>query len=152
MKIKGLVVEDFIQYRQPSMFIIFPYCDFKCGEFCQNKALINEPNIEVSYQTLVNMYLNNKITKAIVFGGLEPLNTWEDTIELIKLFRIHTGDDIVIYTGYTEEEVGDKIKVLSQFKNIIIKFGRFIPNSQEHYDEVLGVELYGKNQYAKRIC
>ena len=36
-------------------------------------------------------------------------------------------------------------------KNIIIKFGRFIPNRPSRYDEVLGVELASDNQFAKRI-
>jgi hypothetical protein len=37
------------------------------------------------------------------------------------------------------------------FKNIIIKFGRFVPNKPHHIDEVLGIELASDNQYAKRI-
>ena len=37
------------------------------------------------------------------------------------------------------------------YSNIIIKFGRFIPNREPHFDEVLGVNLASNNQYAKRI-
>jgi hypothetical protein len=40
---------------------------------------------------------------------------------------------------------------LKSFSNIIIKFGRFIPNQEPHYDEVLGVKLASDNQYARRI-
>ena len=43
------------------------------------------------------------------------------------------------------------INNLKQFPNIIIKFGRFIPNQQSHYDEVLGINLASDNQYAKKI-
>ena len=64
-------------------------------------------------------------------------------------FRYYTPDDIVIYTGYTEEEIKDKVKWLSLYENIIIKFGRFVPNAEKHFDEVLGVELASPNQYAK---
>lgn len=32
--LKGLVEEDFINYKKPSMFLIFPYCSFKCDEEC----------------------------------------------------------------------------------------------------------------------
>jgi len=32
--------------------------------------------------------------------------------------------------------------------NIIIKFGRFIPDQKSHMDETLGVELASPNQYA----
>ena len=41
--------------------------------------------------------------------------------------------------------------ILKKFKNIIVKFGRYRPNFQKHFDEVLGVELASTNQYAKRI-
>ena len=37
------------------------------------------------------------------------------------------------------------------FKNIIIKFGRYIPNQQAHYDDILGVNLASNNQYAIKI-
>ena len=32
---------------------------------------------------------------------------------------------------------------------VIVKFGRFRPNQEKHYDEVLGVYLISDNQYAK---
>ena len=152
MLIKGLVDEDFCNYFKPSMFIIFPRCSFKCDKeagctICQNSILAHEPD----YSTIVDRYINNPITKAIVFGGLEPFDTPETMLRLIEHFRQETQDDIVIYTGYTEEELQKEIKTYQQFKNIIIKFGRFIPSQEKHYDEVLGVELASPNQYARRI-
>ena len=41
--------------------------------------------------------------------------------------------------------------MLSYFDNIIIKFGRYIPNKQSHYDNILGVNLASDNQYAVKI-
>ena len=41
--------------------------------------------------------------------------------------------------------------MLSRFDNIIIKFGRFVPNQTPHCDEVLGVKLVSNNQYAVKI-
>lgn len=38
-----------------------------------------------------------------------------------------------------------------KWKNIIVKFGRFIPNQHPHYDEVLGINLASDNQYAEKI-
>ena len=72
---------------------------------------------------------------------------------IIDMLRNHLfcNDDVVIYTGYNKEEIADKIEVLKKFKNIIIKFGRFIPNSKKKYDEVLGVELASENQYGEKI-
>ena len=44
MKIKGIIAEDFVNYKKPSMFIGFPTCTWKCEkecgiEMCQNKGL-----------------------------------------------------------------------------------------------------------------
>lgn len=165
MIIKSFKDEDFVNYKKPSMFIGFPSCTFKCEKeceehCCQNSALAQSPSIDVSTYEIVNRYLSNPITKAIVMGGLEPFDSWNDLKLLIHRFREKTKDDIVIYTGYTYDELNysqrhdfieSKIQWLWSFPNIIIKFGRFVPNQQPHYDEVLGVKLASDNQYAERI-
>ena len=50
-----------------------------------------------------------------------------------------------------QEELKNELPILEQFGNIIIKFGRFIPNSLHKFDDILGVELASNNQYAKFI-
>ena len=157
MKLKGLNEYDICNYKQPSMFLIFPYCTFKCdkengSQICQNFALAHEPEVEIKSIDVVQRYLNNSLTHAIVCGGLEPLDSWEELWSFICVFRAFSKDPIIIYTGYKEEEVQDKIEFLSQVNNIIVKFGRFIPNSPHIFDTVLGVELDSNNQYAKYIC
>ena len=171
MIIKELRDEDFINYKKPSMFIAFPSCTFKCErecgqKMCQNSTLVTAPNIEVSHEYIVDRYLRNPITKAIVMAGLEPFDNVQDLVKLINCFRTHTNDDIVIYTGYTEEEVKNMqytiyyswgkqrysyIGEIAKHPNIIIKFGRFIPNQDYHYDPILGVKLASDNQYAEVI-
>lgn len=152
MKIKGLISEDFVNYKKPSMTIMFPRCNFKCGEgLCQNSPLAKVENIELDIQNIVNRYLNNPITESIVMQGLEPFDSWDDLIELVRKLRESTNDDIVIYTGYYIDEISEKIKILSQYKNIVVKFGRFISNQEKHYDEVLGIELASNNQFATKI-
>ena len=159
MKVKGIIFEDFVNYKKPAMTIEFPICkDFKCDKecgqkICQNSDLVNSPNEDISIIRIVKTYMENNITNAIVFQGLEPFDSKHDLYQLIKVFREYTKDDIVIYTGYTEEELDYEIQVLKRlFKNIIIKFGRFIPNQPSYYDETLGVFLASSNQYAKKIC
>ena len=159
MKIKGLQDEDFVNYKKPSMFIGTSICDWKCcneqcldKSICQNSSLANSKTIDVSADEIYRRYINNPITKAVVIGGLEPMLQFSDVLELIKIFRDNScNDDIVIYTGYYKEEIADKIALLSKYKNIIIKFGRFIPNQEKHYDEVLGVYLASNNQHAEKI-
>ena len=48
-------------------------------------------------------------------------------------------------------EIQEKVEKLKQFRNIIVKFGRYRPGQKPHMDEVLGVELANDEQYAKRI-
>lgn len=157
MQIKFLVDEDFVNYKKPSMFIGAGIscsfkCDKECGQnVCQNSSLSREPTIKLSIEKIVKRYIDNPITSAIVIGGLEPFDNYNEVSNLIKEFRYQTNDDIVIYTGYTKKELGDKIKELSIYPNIIIKFGRFVPNSQARMDEILGVKLASSNQYAEYI-
>jgi len=159
MEIKGLLEEDLVNYKVPCMTIMMPRCSFKCdkecGEpVCQNSDLASAPNIEIDYTTLISKYKNNPITQAICLQGLEPFDSWTELHHFISAFRgADIDDDIVIYTGYTEEEISNQVKYLQScyYKNIIIKFGRFIPNQKPHYDEVLGVKLASDNQYAKKI-
>lgn len=158
MKIKGIIAEDFINYKLPSMVIEFPYCTFKCDkecgqQVCQNLKLIESPNYDILIEKIISLYLKNDITKAIVCQGLEPFDSYIDLLQFIKYFREYTRDPIIIYTGYNEDELNQEILDIKKlFKNIIIKFGRFIPNQPHHFDEILGVNLTSPNQYAKKIC
>lgn len=153
--LKGIIDEDFVNYRFPSMTLMFPKCTFKCGaEYCQNSALVRSDNITVDIGDLCKRYINNPITEAIVCQGLEPFDSWDELYELIWTLRIHFDchDDIVIYTGYNRNEIKNKIEKLQRLaSNIVIKFGRFVPNQEFHYDETLGVKLASDNQYAERI-
>ena len=89
-----------------------------------------------------------------------------DLISLIDCIRnkYNIEDDIVIYTGYTKEELekgqfGKDSEIsranynylLEAYKNIIIKFGRYYPNQTAHFDKVLGVNLISDNQYAEKV-
>lgn len=158
MRIKGLIDESFVDYKKPSMYIAFPFCDWKCERdagcaICQNSQLAHEPIIEISELAIISRYVKNPITKAIVMSGLEPLNSIDELYSLCYELRKYTNDDIIIYTGYTEEEFKQMTNIhrFYNIPNIIIKFGRFIPNQEKHYDEILGVELASPNQYARRI-
>jgi hypothetical protein len=157
MLIKSFKDEDFVNYKKPSMFIIMPHCSFKCDKengclMCQNSDLVHEPTHDVDALLLVKRYVTNPITNAVVFGGLEPFDTAQDMYEFVHILRndYWRNDDIVIYTGYTEEELINNryYENILEYGNIIIKYGRFRPNQTPHYDEVLGVNLASDNQYA----
>ena len=158
MILKGIIYEDFVNYKEPCMTLIFPKCSFKCEKeyglpVCQNGALVADEDIDVNAKKIVEQYICNPITKAVVCQGLEPFDSWEELCDFILHLRKETDDEVVIYTGYTEEEAEYWVSSLrDNFKNIIIKFGRYIPNQVPHKDPVLGVNLSSDNQYAKKIC
>lgn len=159
MQVKTIIDEDFTNYKNPSMFISTCYCNWKCcieqgldKSICQNSEIAQQKNIEISADEIFSRYNSNPITNALVIGGLEPFLQFKEVYTLIKYFRDNKcSDDIVIYTGYYDYEIQNQLNELKQFSNIIIKFGRFIPNQNSHYDEILGIKLASNNQYAERI-
>ena len=120
---------------------------------CQISALAAAPDIEIANTSIVQAYWNNPIARAICFQGLEPFDTFEDLYALIFVFRecYSINDDIIIYTGYNKNEIENQLIQLKQFSNIIVKFGRYVPNTESHYDEILGVKLASSNLYGVRI-
>ena len=160
MRVKTIVDEDFVNYKKPAMFIGTISCNGKCCteagiplSVCQNDEWRSGATITVSTRDLIERYLNNPITSAIIFGGLEPFEQFKDIAWFTRVLRLNyrCNDDVVIYTGYNCDEIKEQVKTLSEFENIIVKFGRFCPNQTPHHDEVLGVALASDNQYAVKI-
>ena len=159
MKIKQLIDEDFCNYKKASMFIGTCFCDWKCcreanipESVCQNSSLAKAEILTIDNSTLISRYLQNNITSAIVFGGLEPMKQIDEILDFIKELRASgCEDDVVIYTGFYSVEVLSELTDLRKFNNIIVKFGRYIPNRESIFDEVLGITLASDNQKAIKI-
>lgn len=158
--IKDLKDEIIGDYKETSMYIATAHCDWKCCResgipvsVCQNSPLVSKPTIAYPIEKIYRRYISNGLTSAIVVAGLEPLNQIGEVIELVKVFRENKCyDPFVIYTGYTELECEQmtRFNELADFGNIIVKYGRFVPDDTSRYDPVLGVTLVSSNQYAKR--
>ena len=125
---------------------------------CQNAQLAAAPNIEVKDEEIIENFYKNPISEVVCIGGLEPFDTFEELFLFLIEYKNYgvknrlAAQDVVIYTGYYPEEIQDKLKSLKELGlPIIIKFGRFIPNSKPIYDAVLGVELASENQFAVRL-
>ena len=159
MKILDLIETDFVNYKVPCMTVMFPYCTFKCNKdagkiVCHNYIFKDSNVVEMSCDEIVERYIGNPLSEALVMQGLEPFDSFDELYSLIYKFTEASKDDIVIYTGYNKEEIEDQIKDLCSIiesNKLIIKFGRFIPDDKPVFDEVLGVELQSSNQYAKVI-
>lgn len=161
MRVKGLIDEDFVNYKRPSMFISTSICDWKCCKeqhldisICQNADIVKQPTIDISADEIFRRYITNPISEAVVLGGLEPFMQFAEMYELIKTFRDNgCNDTIIIYTGYEIEEIQTQCNMLkTDFTNIILKTGRYIPNHKAHYDIVLGVNLISDNQKGVFLC
>lgn len=160
MRVKTVVMEDFTNYKKPSMFIGCISCNGKCcteGGYPLS-VCINDQWRDAEIQTidddyLITRYINNPITSAIVFGLLEPFEQFDELLNFVKSLRLthNCNDEIIVFTGFSESEISDKIRILSQYKNIIVKFGRYVMGQEKHYDEVLGVYLASDNQFGKVI-
>ena len=158
MHIKGILDEDFINYKKPCMHIGACRCSFKCdkesGESCcQNSSLALSKTITINDNEIIKRYLANDISKAICFAGLEPFDQFDEVVHFVKLLRhkYHCDDDVVIFTGYNKFEIEDQIEILKKYKNIIIKYGRYIPRCERHFDKTIGVYLASPNQYGEVI-
>ncbi len=160
MIVKTIVDEDFVNYKVPSMYIGTAFCDGKCCReagiplsVCQNDAWRGSATIAMDDDIIIQRYLSNDITKALCLAGLEPFEQFDELLCLVSKLRTeyHCNDTVVIYTGYNLTEIMPEVDALKKFENIIIKFGRYVPNQSKHFDEVLGVYLASDNQYAERI-
>ena len=160
MRVKYIETERYQDYKVPSMYIGCIQCNGKCCveanipiTVCINDSLRKSKIFEIDDDKTIKKYLSNPITEAIVFGGLEPFEQFEEMFSFIKKLRNEYNclDSVIIYTGYNEDEIAGYLDELKQFKNIIVKFGRFVPDKPHVFDEILGVELASDNQYAKNI-
>lgn len=153
MHLKYLVDEDFTNYKKCAMFVGTSSCTFKCEkecgiQCCQNSPLTRMPTKFIEDEVIINRYLKNPFTKAIVIGGLEPFDTYDELLAFCKSFRQASSDTIIIYTGWYPNEIATQTTKIVQLGNIIIKYGRYIPNSEPIFDKILGVTLASSNQFA----
>lgn len=153
MRVKNIIWEDTVNYRVPCLFIGTSVCSFKCGpNLCQNSALARAPTMTIENDELIRRYQENPLTEAIVFGGLEPLDQLPEIAGFCAALNQHeVTDDLVIYTGYEEKEVAteiDSLRDLNRMRNLVVKYGRFLPDRPGRRDDILGVTLVSDNQYA----
>ena len=159
MIVKLVKQDDFVQYKKPCVVVCFPNCTWKCcteagipTSVCQNQEMCGLKDIDITPEDVYNLYKESLFAESVCCSGLEPMLQFDDVLSLLKYFREHDCDaDFVIYTGYYRHEIEDKVQELAKYKNVIVKFGRYVPNQARHYDEVLGVWLASDNQYAERI-
>ena len=100
MRLKSLIDEDFVNYKEAAMFIGTTKCGGKCCieagiplTVCQNDTWRNAPIVEMDTEELCHRYLDNVLTSAIVIGGLEPFEQFDEIREFIHLMRTEFNCD-----------------------------------------------------------
>ena len=95
MRYLTILDEDFNNYKKPAMFIGTISCGGKCCIeagiplcVCQNDTWRDKKPISSSDNEIIERYLSNKLTSAIVFGGLEPFEQWEELFEFVRCLRM----------------------------------------------------------------
>ena len=93
MRLKGIIDYDCNNYKEPTLTLEFPYCDFKCDKLngcpvCQNAPLARERDIDISGDRIWKLYSENPLTKAFCFQGLEPFDSFMDLMDLIIFIRL----------------------------------------------------------------
>lgn len=158
MKLKTIVDESFEYYRKPVMLLAFPYCTFKCCKeaglpttICQNEPWCRQATYDYSEEEVIERYLSNPLTSGLCGGGFEPLDSFGELVSFLEKLRQKTTDVFIVYTGYNFEEKEEETRQLSEFENIIVKYGRYKVGDKPHRDKILGVDLASDNQYAIKI-
>ena len=118
-------------------------------EVIDNDLELNELNEKAS--ALYSSFYEFDEDEACNFNSTIAKEHLDELKELIQEFRSKTDDDIVIYTGYNPQELDYQLRWLTTYDNIIIKFGRYVPNCDGRYDDILGVTLASNNQFAANI-
>lgn len=95
MKLKGVVMEDFVNYKKPSLFLITSQCDWKCCKelgidisICQNEPMAKQETKDVSAESIYNAYINNDITKAIILADLSQCCNLKRCLMLLNILEI----------------------------------------------------------------
>lgn len=160
MRVKAIIDEDFSNYKIPAMFIGTISCGGKCCiesgiplSVCHNDGWRSRAPVKFSDEEICRRYLSNPLTGALVLGGLEPFEQFDEVFSLVFALRrkFSCNDDVVIYTGYNRNEIETEVTRLAVFPNIVVKFGRFVPGKAPRFDKTLGVTLASDNQYSERI-
>lgn len=148
--------EVFQDYKKSALLFCTCYCDWKCCtdagidiSVCQNQKITQQKEIEVSFESVLKK-VNQSVTDAVIFGGLEPFMQTDEVVQCIEYLREHgVTKDIVIYTGYNLLEIENITLYRLACQNVILKVGRYKPDEPNHdvIDSVLGVKLATRNQY-----
>ena len=83
--IKSILSESFVDYKKCSMLICGCTCTFKCGkELCQNSQLAKSQTKEIDVEKIVEEYMKNDLTSAIVFRRVRMVRSIFRTIGMYR--------------------------------------------------------------------
>lgn len=151
--IKDIIDEVYSDFNKIGMLVVVPKCKTRCWEkcglspdICQNYHLNFTEKFNINNEDIINRYLENPLTKCIIFGGLDGFDSIDEILIFLEEFRKISKDDVVIYTGKELEDIEHRFNDLAFYKNIYVKYGHYNPNLNSIKDELTGVTLASENQ------
>ena len=110
--------------------IWFQGCSKRCKECISPEYQEHEGGTEIGVDELFSLFGNIKPDGLVVSGG-EPFEQPEALLDLVDKYRKNYNDDILIYTGYTLEELKEAdnqlfIEIIE--KTAVIIDGKYLPS------------------------
>lgn len=134
--INGIVKESVVDGPGLRYTIFTQGCKHNCDD-CHNPQTHDlNGGYEKSIQDIVLDVTSNPMLDGITFSGGEPLLHYNELFELSQRLKFMKPKlNIILYTGFTYEELLNRMKVIKHIKEFIemcdfIVDGRFIKNQQ----------------------
>lgn len=111
LKIAGIAKDSIVDGPGLRYTVFTQGCFHKC-EGCHNPQT-HDPNggYFIDIEDIYNEFINNDTYKGITFSGGEPFLQADSLADLaIKINKAKKNVDIIVYTGYTYEEIDKIIK------------------------------------------
>ncbi len=105
MKISGIIEESIVDGPGIRFVIFFQGCTHNCYK-CHNPEThdINKGK-EMSVDEIINKIKNVPLTDGVTLSGGDPLMQIDDCLELCKKIKKELNLNIIVYTGYTYEQI-----------------------------------------------
>jgi len=152
MKLKQILHETYGDYKECSMLLIADNCINKC-EGCHNQHLLQLESKIFPDEEIIKRFVENPLSKAIIFGGLEPMDQAEEVEKFIfTAINMGIACPIIIYTSYNPLSYvfrcSNVMEAIKQYLGkVIIKHGPYKKDLKPVFNEDLGVTLASSNQY-----
>ena len=165
MQLKKIEETKTLYNNELSLYLIASSCKWKC-KICPNAHYSRFETVDIPNTDILQKFKSDDNLKAIVIGGLEPMDQMNDLRGFIfdarKFFEPGDRPKIVIYTGYEMDELNKMhysglASELMQYGNAMVIAGRNIWKTKKKFylsintyltSDIKLIYEYKKHQYS----